>query len=434
MWPFQNKEKKGLVYDENNSVQKTLSNFLNGLWVDNTFTNKDYVKNGFEANADLYAIITKLCTLASEVPIKIYKRVDGELEETKDDIVSAIISDPNPYICYEEFIKQLYGYYLALGDGLIYAPILENGNNKGKLTGGIYVMPVQNVIIELGGWKEPIKSYRIDADTQEVFLPKNVVHIKQINLSVENGQFACGMSPIKTAVNQIIASNSAYKGIANTFKRFMPPGILANDDNVDGDVSTHVKEQQSNLEKTWRKKYGNINSNMAGVPIFVNGKWQYIKLGFDNFRDLQILEQAKNTREVLCNIFGVPIQLFNDTSATTYDNMKVAERLIYTNRIKPDLELIFSKLNKQIFKAYGVEVWPDFSEIPSLQANRQELATIYDIGVKNGSYSLNEFRVKMGDTPIDDEMYDKHYVSLSMTPIEDVAYPTESQVNTALDD
>ena len=431
MWPFKS-EKKELIFDDKNIVQKTLSNYLNGMFVDNTFTTKDYVKNGFEANADLYAIITKLCTMASEVPIKIYKNNNGELEETKDEIVSAIISDPNPYLCYEEFVKQLYGYYLATGDSLLYAPTLQNGNNAGKLIGGIYVMPVQNVIIELGGWKEPIKSYRIDNDTQEVIDPINVVHIKQINLSVDNGQFACGMSPIKTAVNQITASNAAYKGIANTFKRFMPPGILTNESEPDGDVENYVKDQQKALEKAWRKKYANVNSNMAGVPVFVNGKWNYIKLGFDNFRDLQILEQAKNTREVLCNVFGVPIQLFNDTSATTYDNMKVAERLIYTNRLKPDLELIFSKLNKKIFKAYGVEVWPDFSEIPAMQANRNEIATSYDIGVKNGSYSLNEFRLKMGDTPIDDEIYDKHYVSLSMTPIEDVAYPTEQQVNNAL--
>ena len=50
--------------------------------------------------------------------------------------------------------------------------------------------------------------------------------------------------------------------------------------------------------------------------------------------DLQLLESYNATIKDLCNLYGVPVQLLNITESTTYDNYRIARKVLFTNADK----------------------------------------------------------------------------------------------------
>jgi phage portal protein BeeE len=134
----------------------------------------------------------------------------------------------------------------------------------------------------------------------------------------------------------------------------------------------------------------------------------------------------------LCAVLQVPSTLFNDMAASTESNVSIATKQVYTNRIIPDLERFTSKLTYIAQKNYGFKnrVYKlDLSAVYELQQNRKEIAEIYNIGVQNGAYTLNEFRNKLGDESNNDPNFDKTYIDSGRTQLDDlnVQFNNESE-------
>jgi len=90
--------------------------------------------------------------------------------------------------------------------------------------------------------------------------------------------------------------------------------------------------------------------------------------------DLSIIESDKMDLRVLCNLYHVPSELFNDAANKTYSNTKEAGRAIWANAVIPALTQMRDAFNAFIKGKYDQDIYIDFDQsvIPELQ---EDLAT-----------------------------------------------------------
>lgn len=369
------------------------------------------IEIGYKRNPDVYAIVDKLTNMFSTVPLKQVVSKGGKEEDYHDTVIQSIIDAPNNWQVDSEFRNMLYMFYLTLGDGMIYAPTSEIGNNKGKLLPcGMNVIPTQYTWIYGGGWMMPVKEYVINYNQGPQYrMPaEDVIHMRMANPEFKNANNFYGLSPIIVAKDIVQMQLAAYTIAKETYQRGFPPGILSK---KDPNQDNNTDEQTRNLSKVWRSKYG--QASKAGEPVFTLGDLQWTKLGFDSLKDLDVLGFIDLGMKKLANMWGIPTQLLNDPSGAKYSNVQEARKIVYTNRIIPDLNIYCQKFNAKLWKNYGtdIKVVPDWSKIPELQDDRQKIATTYAIGVNCGAYTRNEFREKLGDQKGDDPALDAYTVT-----------------------
>jgi len=349
-----------------------------------------YLKDGYEKNPTIFGAANKIATIGASIPLIAMKGEDiSEYDPLKEFFIQS--KDKADYSL-KEFRRHWRLFRLLLGEALIFAPVYKAGNSAG-LPMFFDIMPPQNIEIVTGGMSDPVKYYKVDEKDKLPLDPADVFHSRAfLNTDFDEGRQFRGLSPLKVAANIISMMNSGDEMVKKLYDTGMPPGILYNK-NIKG---TEVNEQKSLLEKAWRSK-------SKDIPIIGGGELGWINLGFSSLRDLQIIESDKRGLRVICNIWGVHESLFSAERATL-DNMKIARKLMYEDRQKPDIEDEIEYLNK-IFESTGITYVADYSQIEALQEDKEKLAKIYAIGRDKKVVTRNEMRMDVfGKEPIDEDV------------------------------
>ena len=122
----------------------------------------------------------------------------------------------------------------------------------------------------------------------------------------------------------------------------------------DGNL-TEVQAQA--LKDKFRKNYQGAGN--AGDVIITPKDLSWVNFGL-SASDLSLIEQYNGTVKDLCNIYNIPVQLLNNTDASTYNNMKEAKKALYQNAVIPELIKIRDELNRWLAPKYGKEYFIDF--------------------------------------------------------------------------
>jgi len=378
----------------NNELYKAINKYLSSSFGLDRGDLENAVKHGYEGNVSCFGLINTLSTIFAEPEDKLFLYKGGEKEEVDPEKYGInFLQKPNHYQSWSEFKKHWAASYYTCGNSEVYAPILENGNNKGRLMEGIYIMPAQNVTIYAENWKTPIKRYGFDIDGGQVKIEAQHIWHERFapNLSFTNGLNYYGISPVLVALNVILAQNEGYEFISNTYAKRLPPFVFFSDD--EGKINDDTRRRFNN---TYKKHYqGN-----DGTPMLAN-KGRIEKIGFDSFRDLQVLDTLADGQRQLATALGVDARIINDIAGTTFNNQQEAMKKLYNLRIKPDWRVFYDGINTDRLQAYAPEgtelrLEPDLSQIEALKANLELMAKVYDIGVKNKAVSRNEFREALG--------------------------------------
>lgn len=357
---------------EQNQLYRALYEFLSpSMALSKDSRMQDYIDQGYEGNPDVFAIVTKLASMFARLmdEARLMRKTGGRWEEVEDKEVDRLREQTNYYQSFFEFCRHWAVSHYITGNGIVYAPRLSAGLNKGKLTrDGMIIMPTQDVTIKSAGWRQPIGAYTLDLNQTYRIDPTDVWHERFApTLNYAGGQNFMGMSPVKVAANIIAAQNAGDQMTAKMYQFGHPPGILSKEDEYATDTT---EEQEAKFRERYRTKYTGVDN--VAIPIFTLGKMNYTKIGYDNLREMDVINMAEHGLRVFCNILQVPSQLFNDTKGSTYNNQLQAEKAMYTNRLIPDVVQFCAGFDK-ILKAYG-DYWlkPDYSEVECLQENKAE--------------------------------------------------------------
>lgn len=322
-----------------------------------------YIREGYAGNADVYSVVKRIIDLGAVIPWKVQRKKGKNWEDVPDHELQLLIENPNPVMSQYDFLSALIGYYCLTGDAFTFAPFLENGANQGK-TKELWPMASHVINIKFGKMDDPIKGYYLSTQPEDLIDPSLVCHVKTWNPD-SNGWAFRGQSPLKAGNKNVKMGNSAVVAEVKSFENMGPDGILSRD----GEEFTN--EQGANLEKRFRDKYTGVENAKKIVMTGAQVKWQAIG---SSPVDLGILESKKYNMATICNLYGAPVQLFNNTDKTAFNNMDSAHKQMYLHAVLPVLYAIRDGFNRWLTPRYGKDLWLtiDTSGIEVLQANKKE--------------------------------------------------------------
>ena len=415
---------------EQNQLYQAIYQFLStGMALDKDSKMSDYVREGYEGNPDLFSIVTKLAGMFAQVMdnVKLVQVKGDKEEEIQNDEIDRLFEQANYYQSFYEFCRHWAVSLYITGNGIVYAPRYTAGINKGKLTlDGMIIIPTQNVTIYSKGWRQPIGSYALDMNETYKIDAVDVWHERFApTLNYENGKNFMGMSPVKVAADIINSQNKGYEITAKMYAYGHPPGILSKEP-VEGDNATTTGEQESKFRERYRTKYQGVN-NMA-IPIFSLGKMSFTKIGYENLKELDVISMSEHGRRIFANILQVPSQLFNDTAASTFNNITEASKAIYTNRLIPDVSQFCAGINR-IIRAYGdFQIKPDFSDIETLQEDKAKKAEWISRMFADGIITGDDYLEMMGEERTGLPEMNVRYSNINRVPLDFIINPDNEDI------
>lgn len=365
----------------------------------NNYLSKDYkldemIRDGYERNPDVFSITDRISTMFAGIKYGVYS-ISGK-ENKFEGMLEEFIDKPNKYQTWFEYKKNWSLFGLVTGNAIQWNPVFENGNNKGFPV-LIRLLPPQDTIIKSDGPSEPVHLYVVDYNDYDKSFPAGEVsHYRFfLNLDHKLGKNFMGISPVNIAANIIESQNAGYALGRNSFSRIGSPGFLVDRPPAGMSADPVTRAEKDKFEQTWREKYS--KQNMQGVPGYLRGNFDWLKIGYENMRDLDLINMNRNGVRVLCNVWSVPPELFGDKEASTYNNMQEARKAIYTDRLLPDADGfagIFTGMIKNINKNLIVKCEKD--DIPALQKDMGQMITWIARMVEVGLISRDEGREVSG--------------------------------------
>jgi len=420
----------------NIDFNKAIYNYLGDQLVWNPEKDDTYIDKGYRYNSTIYSIVNLINKAASTIPFQVYevqkesdlKRykslTSGELNQTilskaerlrKDSLVELehtelheLLERPNPAQSFSVFLQEIIAFGKLTGNRYVYGIRPETGAGANKFK-ELYVLPSQVIEINSGGLMQPVKDYTLEYNGSHRIPAEEILHIKDFNPYYDGtGSHLYGMSPLKAGLRSMDANNEALTTGVKYLQNQTARGVLMSDE---GDLN---ETQARALKQKFKQQYQ--GSSNAGDVIITPKKLSWVNFGL-NASDLSLLEQYDSTIKDLCNIYNVPVQLLNNTSASTYNNQKEAKKALYQNAVIPELIKVRDELNRWLTPLYGDKLYIDFdfTVIPELQ---EETEKVVQQMSQAWWLTPNEKRAATG-YGIDEENadLDKYYVPANLIPI-----------------
>jgi HK97 family phage portal protein len=372
----------------NEAYNRAIYNYLGESLVWNPENDETFINKGYRYNSTVYSIVNLITKAASTIPFVVYevqkqndlarykaltsggfdasvmhkaqqirKHSLVELDHTE---LHEVLKRPNPAQSYNAFIQEIIAFGKLTGNRYIFGIAPDTGMNKGKYK-ELYVLPSQNMEIHSGGIMDPVKEYTLSYNGTYRIAADDVCHIKDFNPYYDGtGSHLYGMSPLHSGLRVLQANNEAVTTGVKYLQNQTARGVLMSEE---GDLS---EEQARMLKQKFKEQ--NQGADKAGDLVITPKKLSWINFGLTT-SDLSLIEQYNASIKDLCNIYSVPVQLLNNTDASTYNNMKEAKKALYQNAVIPELIKIREELNRWLTPKYGQNLYIDFdfSVIPELQ-------------------------------------------------------------------
>jgi len=408
------------------------------LW--NTENDDNYITEGYRRNATIYSLINIITKAATTIPFTVYEKTKeseykrykamqsgvadpnalyksqlikkNALIELEGHELQMLLEQPNAAQSYASWISELIAFRKLTGNGYIYGISPDTGLKAGKFT-ELYVMPSQVMEIISNGMMEPVSKYRLEYNGTYDMPAEAICHIKDFNPYYDGtGSHLYGQSPLRAGFRSLTTNNEAVTTGVKYLQNQTARGILMSDE---GDIN-EVQAQQ--LKDKFRRQHQ--GSGNAGDVLITPKKLSWINFGL-SASDLSLIEQYNASVKDLCNIYGVPVQLLNNTDASTYNNMKEAKKALYQMAVIPELMKIQDELNRWLAPKYGDKICIefDFTSIPEMQEETEKVVDqlskawwitpnekrdVMNYGIDEENEQMNSYFVPANLVPMDNDL------------------------------
>lgn len=412
---------------------------------------ESYIRDGFSGNAAVYSITSLPAKKFGVIPRYLYKINDKEAakkyktlyaegfhnvgalqrglilrkkayEESvvdENNPLAQLLMRPNPNEGQDQFFEKTYIYYQN-GEAFIW---LNRGDTKDMEDSAIdklhvlemYALPPSKVeLIPDPDDVFGVLGYYFNPTGERHFIRKqDMIHWRKPNpnFNAITREHLRGLSPLRAGRKILTQDDEITDASVAMAQNGGAKGVLANPT-----LDKMTPTQESQVRSVVDRK---INNNaMKAAVAMLQGTWQYHDLGSTSV-DMQLVEWQKMTMERLCNLFGVPPELF--TQGNTYANKNEARKDLVTNNIIPACNSFRDELNRQLLPAFGMQgmyaIDNDYSELPELQ---QDLKLMVESLKEADWLTYNEKRAAMNYEPSPNPNMEKFYISNSKVSIDDV--------------
>ena len=332
----------------------------------------------------------KITGAIKDLPIELFKRVDGVPIKIEDDERLVLLNmRPNLTDTASSFKEKMVSDIVLHGNSYVYI------KRKGNKIDSLWNMSPKTVTPQL--YKNSSLpfivenvQYRITGATRPLEYENVMVSVINSDSSGVSGRgvIECGSRTIELALNEMRTMNALMEnGVA-------PSAILQ----ADGKLSDKVRE---NIRKTMNKMYeGSANK---GRTMLLEEGLKYTKMSLTP-QELGMFESRSQSKSDMCKLFGVPEQIV-DSASNTYGSVEATNIFFLQYSVSPILTVIEEGLNNFILtiKEQADGYFFKFNTDAILQTTLKERYDALKVGLDAGLISLNESRLKENLEPLSDE-------------------------------
>jgi HK97 family phage portal protein len=407
---------------------------------------QEFIKEGYQKNAMVYAIIRKIADKAKAAQLQTFKPTKersrskyrslkysgkdllfhhSKVVKTKEmqliegaDPLTDLLRKPNKNQTTSEFIDEFITWYSTTGEAFLYGvgPGSES-RNAGKYQ-ELYWLPTHLVEIKmnpvgLSFSDELILGYKLSIGDQHIIIPKeDVLHIKSTNLEWDlNGAQLRGQSPLLAGRNFLKKNNLGVEAGAKSNKNMGARGIVSpNINNVE--MYQDAERTEKFRQRIDERVNGTDNRDKvvaSGVPM------QYTQMGLSS-QAMQLIEALNYDDEKLCGLWGVNPVIFRPNA--TDANLEHAQKSLVTDVILPILNLFENKLEEWLNPKFNTNHVIEF-DVSSFSEMQPDVKMIMDSYGDNSKISINELRVMLGWDEIESDAANTLWIPSNRIPIED---------------
>jgi hypothetical protein len=406
-----------------------------------------YIEQGYNANADVFAVVNQKATEANRIPycIKVIKdetqknkflqaknvtrdgidsrslikNIQLETKAFEDKDLPMPIDMPNPNCSWGDFIALYTVFINCVGEFYAYKVFPEHGVNSG-VPMQYYVLPAHLIEIvlkdnvDLLSSEDPIAYYLMtQGDTRVKIMPENMMHIKLPNPNFDlAGSHLYGMSRLRSALDNIQSSNEATALNAKTLANGGVFGFMSTKEPLTETQAAALKERLVEMDNNTKRL-----SNIAGSSKEV--VFTRISLTAD---ELKVFDYLDYDQKQICNVLIWDNKLLNNDAGAKYDNYKFAIRRAITTGVIPDLRLLETALNADFIKHKGYQntvFYFDETQLPEMQEDLGKLIEGLSTALKDGVIHRNEYRLAINYAASDEADMEVFTVSENVQTLSD---------------
>lgn len=189
----------------------------------------------------------------------------------------------------------------------------------------------------------------------------------------------------------------------------VPPGAFK-DPNISSDEQ--AKKFADELTARWRE------AAQGGRPLVIGAGGEWIPFAMSS-EDMENLESRKFTVSELCAPFGILPAMFSPDAAT-YSNMESAIRFMWTNGVRPLLDILSEEFTRALLpddlQQAGAWIDYDVSGVSAVHENMKPQSEAYSALVQHG-VPPNEARTMVGLPGREIEGGDEPLVNAALVPL-----------------
>lgn len=364
-----------------------------------------------KSNQELYkgwvfACVNAIINEVAQIDLKLYRlNKDGQKELVVKHPVISLLNNVNPFFTKYTLFEHLQGNQELAGNEYW---LLES-NSKGVPL-EIYPLDPTNVQPVVDPFKY-VSSYKYKLENKTYEIPaERIIHFKTYNPA----SVILGMSTVEAARASIETDEASKLYNKAFFENGANPGvILEYPGNLNKDAMDRLKEAWDSQFSGFKKAYRTAIAQ-GGLKIHQTDM---------NHGDMQFVEQRKMSRDEICAMFKVPLEILGVLSTTTYASAKAAEYVFMRRTVKPKLTRIVDTLNEFLLPLFNEEGLFFEATDPTPNDTVESIA-YYQSGINNGWLSPNDVRRMEGLPELTDG--ENVYLPFSLTPY---SQPAAKRIN-----
>jgi HK97 family phage portal protein len=191
---------------------------------------------------------------------------------------------------------------------------------------------------------------------------------------------------------------------------------------------SNVTDQQAwdEAKRKWNADYAGKDN--AGKIGWLTGKFKYERIGL-TATEMQDLERSKWNIEQIFMLHGVPLSVAGIREAANYATAEIDDNRFRQYTVYPLVKILQDTLQTDLIEGWGDNLVLTFniSGLVNVAQISKDLTPLFDRGI----LSPNEMREKMMMPRIEDPLFDQHFISSALTPIDLAGVANNAKVEAA---
>jgi HK97 family phage portal protein len=366
----------------------------------NKFTDySSYIEVGTKRVWASFRACKLIASALMSASFRIYQDRGGRVDITKN--LGWFLKRPNPFDSWEEMV-EMWVFHMELTGNAYW--LKDEIDLKGRPK---YIYPLLPQYMKVTpDRKMRVAEYVYTVNGVETkFAPSEIIHFRGTNpASLIMGMGS--IEPAETIYNEYINKSTLNEKFVQNGAQLS--GILTRETEIDDEDQWAALKRKFNLEYS-----GNKN---AGKVAFLNGKWQYHRLGL-TMEEMQSIEKDRWTMNQIFLNHGVPLSVAGIENAAAYGTAKQDEVNFRRYKIVPMLDLLIGKLNADGFINVGDDTIRLAYEMSGL-VDIEQVIREYGPLVDKGAMTPNELRELCNLPLIDNPLLDQFYMNAGRVPLE----------------